>query len=143
VTIGGWGFTETNKLVMVTGGECGDDFGYGAPDTLATASLGYAAETIADDLDEAEYRLGTALSNVGSFYKLCWSFQPEPPNFPVNLPNYNVEVDPDFVIKFPEGGGWQGPSRRMSSDAWRGLVGNQTIELVIAPQPTDDTKSRL
>jgi hypothetical protein len=60
----------------------------------------------------------------------------------VNLPNYNVEVDPDFVIKFPDGGDW-GTGRRMSADAWRGLVGNTTIELIVAPQATDELKSRL
>jgi hypothetical protein len=141
VTISGWGMEENNKLVMVTGGFCGDQFGYGQANTLAPASLGYAAETLSDTGDEAAYRLGTALSAVGNFYKLCWSWQPEPPNFPLNLPNYNVEVDPDFVIKFPEGSDWN--QRRMSADAWRGLVGNQTIELVVAPQATDETKSRL
>jgi hypothetical protein len=140
VTISGFGLVAQNKLVMVTGGECGDDFGYGQPNSLAPASLGYAAETLSDDGDEAAFRLGTALSAVGDFYKLCWSWQPEPPNFPLNLPNYNVEVDPDFLIQFPSGGGW---GRRTSAEAWSGLVGTQHIELVLAPQDTEETKDRL
>jgi hypothetical protein len=139
VTVGGWGITELNKLVIVTGGFCGDQFGYGQPGTLAPASLGNAAESINAD-GEATYSLGTALSAVGSFYKLCWSWQPEPPNFPLNLFNYNVEVDPDFVIRFPEGGAW---GRRTSAEAWRGLVGNQSVELVLAPKATDELTARL
>ena len=50
---------------------------------------------------------------MGDFYKLCWSFSPEPPNFPLNLYNYNVEIDPNFIIQFPEGGGWNFGGRRM------------------------------
>jgi hypothetical protein len=147
VTIGGWGLIDQNKLVIVTGGQCGDNFGNGQPNTLAPASLGYAAETLSDTNadganDEASFRLGTALSAVGNFYKLCWSFQPEPPNFPINLPNYNVEVDPDFVIKLPGNSDWN-QGRRMGAEAWRGLVGNETLELVLAPQASDETKFRL
>jgi hypothetical protein len=56
------------------------------------------------------------------------------------LPNYNVEVDPDFLIQFPSGGGW---GRRTSAEAWSGLVGTQHIELVLAPQDTEETKDRL
>lgn len=143
VSIDGWGLTDINKIVIVTGGECGDSFGYGQPNTLSPASLGYAAQTISEAADEADFRLGTALSAVGNFYKLCWSYDPEPPNFPLNLYNYNVEIDPNFIIQFPEGGGWDFGRRMGDGGPWRGLLGNETVELALAPKPTDETKFRL
>jgi hypothetical protein len=104
VPISGWAFEDFNSLVLVHGGECGDPLGsFGMADTVVPASLNYPPVVLYPNRTHADYTLGDAIVGfIGNMYKLCWSWDPigNIGGIQDTLPNFPVEVDNDFAIKF-------------------------------------------
>jgi hypothetical protein len=131
IELTGWGLEDWNHLAIVTDGKCGEPYQYGQVGTIRPASLGYASSAMNEEGTAGTYQLGTALGYVGDFYKLCWSWEPQT-FFPMNLVDYNVEVDDDFGLVFP--GGWDG-GRRASARESLALDQASGLQLVLAPGP--------
>jgi hypothetical protein len=87
---------ESNGLVVITNGTCGDGNATVANDTWTYVRSNYTS----NDTLRADYTFGTPLVGVpGGHYVLCWAHHPR--TNPRDLRDYNVQVDPSADLAGP------------------------------------------
>ena len=95
VQLTGHDLVDSNSIVVISEGDCGDADAVLAPETWD----GYAYATAAEDGLSEEYSLGVPLVGLpGNTYKVCWGHSP------TVLSDYNVEVDSTAELAGPNVG---------------------------------------
>jgi hypothetical protein len=121
LVIEGWGLETHNQIMVIdpgtdeaTAGGCGDPLKYTVmPDEVGVlpASMGFepveesedTTTSCSSDDDTSCYDLPPPFGRKGSFYKICWAWEPTG-DWPMNMFRFNVEVDGDFVLCIPGDG---------------------------------------
>ena len=88
----------TNRIIVITSGNCGDSEPVVASQTWGSA-FGHAMSETIDGIASATYSLGTPVVGVpGDTYKLCWAHDPSV------LSDFNVMIDSDAELIGPNVG---------------------------------------
>jgi hypothetical protein len=93
LSLSGYRLNTTNKLVAISQGRCGD-----ATATFANETWGIvnATNVSEDGVASSSYDFGIPLVGLaGSFYRLCWGFDP------VDITDFGVEIDSEAELVGP------------------------------------------